>query len=42
MRKLKLEIQMSIDGFIAEPNGNMNWMIWPYNDNWNWDGELRQ
>lgn len=42
MRKLKLEIQMSIDGFIAEPDGNMNWMIWPYSDNWKWDEELRQ
>ena len=42
MRKLKLEIQMSIDGFIADLDGNMDWMVWPYNDYWNWDKELRQ
>ena len=30
MRKLKLQVQMSIDGFIAGPNGEMDWM----NVNW--------
>jgi dihydrofolate reductase len=30
MRKLKLQVQMSIDGFIAGPNGEMDWM----NINW--------
>lgn len=34
MRKLKLQVQMSIDGFIAGPNGEMHWMIW------NWDEAL--
>lgn len=28
MRKLKLETQVSIDGFIAGINGNTDWMIW--------------
>ncbi|HMS34790.1 MAG TPA: dihydrofolate reductase, partial [Ignavibacteria bacterium] len=31
MRKIKLQVQMSVDGFIAEPNCEMNWMVW------NWD-----
>ncbi|MBC7864213.1 MAG: dihydrofolate reductase [Bacteroidia bacterium] len=35
MRKLKLQVQMSIDGFIAGPNGEMDWMVW------NWDEELK-
>lgn len=35
MRKLKLQIQLSIDGFIAGPNGEMDWMIW------NWDDKLK-
>lgn len=35
MRKLKLQVQMSIDGYIAGPNGEMDWMIW------NWDQELK-
>ena len=28
MRKLKLQVQMSVDGFIAGPNGEMDWMVW--------------
>lgn len=35
MRKLKLQIQMTIDGYIAGPNGEMDWMIF------NWDDELK-
>ncbi|PKL85640.1 MAG: deaminase [Ignavibacteriae bacterium HGW-Ignavibacteriae-1] len=34
MRKLKLQVQMTIDGFIAGPNGEMDWVTW------NWDKEL--
>lgn len=36
MRKLKLQVQMSVDGFIAGPNGEMNWLAF------NWDDELKQ
>ena len=36
MRKLKLQIQISVDGFIAGPNGEMDWMVW------DWDDELKQ
>lgn len=36
MRKLKLQVQMTIDGFIAGPNGEMDWM------QWNWDEGLKQ
>ncbi len=36
MKKLKLQVQMSIDGFIAGPNGEMDWMAW------NWDDELKE
>lgn len=35
MRKLKLQVQMSVDGFIAGPNGEMDWMTF------NWDDELK-
>ncbi len=27
---------MSIDGYIAGPNGEMDWMVW------NWDDELKK
>jgi dihydrofolate reductase len=36
MRKLKLQVQMSVDGYIAGPNGEMTFMVW------DWDDELKQ
>jgi len=35
MRKLKLQMQLSLDGFVAGPNGEMDWMTW------NWDDEIK-
>jgi dihydrofolate reductase len=35
MRKLKLQVQISVDGFIAGPNNEMDWMVW------NWDDKLK-
>lgn len=34
-RKLKLQVQMSIDGFVGGMNGELDWMTW------NWDDELK-
>lgn len=34
MRKLKLQVQMSADGFVGGPNGELDWMTW------NWDKAL--
>ena len=36
MRKLKLQVQMTVDGFIAGTIGEMDWMVW------DWDDELKQ
>jgi dihydrofolate reductase len=36
MRKLKLQMQLSIDGYVAGPNGEMDWMVW------NWDEECKK
>jgi dihydrofolate reductase len=33
MKKLKLQVQVSLDGFIAGPNGEMDWMTWKMSDN---------
>jgi dihydrofolate reductase len=41
MRKLILEIQISIDGFIAGADGHTDWMIWNWGPDWKWDDELR-
>ena len=32
MRKLKLQMQVSLDGFVAGPNGEMDWMVWNWDD----------
>nr|WP_186736339.1 dihydrofolate reductase family protein [Spirosoma utsteinense] len=35
MRKLKLQVQMTVDGFISGPNGEMDWLTF------NWDDALK-
>ncbi len=35
MRKLKLQVQISLDGHVAGPNGELDWMTW------NWDDGLK-
>ena len=32
MRKLRLQMQVSIDGFVAGPNGELDWMTWEHGD----------
>jgi len=32
MRKLKLQVQMSVDGYVAGPNGELDWMTWIWDD----------
>lgn len=32
MRKLKLQVQMTVDGFISGQNGEMDWMKFPWTD----------
>lgn len=36
MRKLKLQVQMTVDGYVAGPDSEMDWMTF------NWDDELKQ
>lgn len=36
MRKLKLQMQTAINGYVAGPNGELDWMTW------NWDDQLSQ
>jgi dihydrofolate reductase len=36
MRKLKLQVQMSVDGFISGPNGEMDWLTF------DWDDDLKE
>lgn len=32
MRKLKLQVQISVDGFIAGLDGEMDWMVWDWDE----------
>lgn len=41
MGQLTLQVQMSLDGFIAGPNGETDWLVWDWGDEWNWDHELK-
>ncbi|KAF0811459.1 hypothetical protein IGB42_04077 [Andreprevotia sp. IGB-42] len=41
MRKLILQMQMSVDGFMAARNG-MDWQLWGWGDNWRWDDVLKR
>lgn len=35
MRKFKLQVQMSVDGYMAGPNGEMDWLTYPWTDDIN-------
>lgn len=36
MRKLKLQMQITVDGYVAGPEGQLDWMTW------NWDDKLKE
>ena len=40
MRKLKLEMQISVDGFVSGKGSD--WLVWDFGENWTWDDRLRQ
>lgn len=42
MSKLMLQMQMSVDGFVADPDGGMDWMVWSYQEEWLWGSDLRR
>lgn len=41
MGKLILEMQISMDGYMAGPEGQTDWMIWNWGPDWDWDKKLR-
>jgi len=41
MRKLILQMQMSVDGYVSPANGDLDWQVWGWGDRWAWDDELK-
>lgn len=42
MRKLVLQMQMSVDGCVAAANSGLDWQLWGWGDRWGWDDALKQ
>lgn len=42
MRKLILQVQITVDGYIAGNDGSTDWMIWNWGKEWTWDKELQK
>ncbi|MDD5334708.1 MAG: dihydrofolate reductase family protein [Rhodoferax sp.] len=41
MRKLILQMQMSVDGYVAAANPDLDWQVWNWNDPCPWDQQLK-
>jgi dihydrofolate reductase len=41
MRKLLLQVQLSVDGYMADSQGKTDWMVWNWGEDWAWDDALR-
>jgi len=42
MRKLILQMQMSVDGFVGNlPGDHISWQVWGWGDQWPWDPHLK-
>jgi hypothetical protein len=42
MKQVRLEMQVSADGFAADIDGKTDWMIWPWGPDWTCDEDLRR
>jgi dihydrofolate reductase len=42
MRKLILQMQMSVDGYVGADGDGMEWQIWNFGDQWDWDAALKR
>jgi len=40
MRKLILQMQTSVDGYVAAANSNFVWQVWDWKDDYTWDDKL--
>jgi hypothetical protein len=41
MRKLILQMQISVDGFVSAANRDLQWQLWNWGEQWPWDSGKR-
>ncbi len=41
MRKLILQMQMSVDGYVVAANPGLDWQVWDWGHRWPWDQQLK-
>ncbi len=42
MRRLILQMQMSVDGFVSADKTEKQWQVWDWGPTWTWDARLRR
>lgn len=42
MRKLVLQMQISVDGYVAAANPALAWQVWNWGEDWRWDEPLKK
>ncbi len=42
MKKLKLQMQTSVDGFVGDDKERTDWLVWNWGPEWTWDEALRK
>jgi dihydrofolate reductase len=40
-RDLILQMQVSVDGYVAGTGGELDWLVWSFGPDWTWDGRLK-
>jgi dihydrofolate reductase len=41
VRKLIVQMQMSVDGYVSSANTQLSWQVWNWSDDWTWDDALK-
>jgi dihydrofolate reductase len=41
-RKLVLQMQVSLDGYVSADNPSLDWQVWDWGERWPWDDALRR
>jgi len=42
MRRLIVQLQMSVDGYVSAADASLNWQVWNWGEDWTWDDALKR